>query len=312
MIIRAGLLRGVLLSNTYDGQYVARLFSRFAKTIRMRSSKHENLVDNHAPLQGSTPHNSRITESTSFYHKRHISPDARYQWSTSHLLGSNVRTREAHSRCASGHGLSRWYSTTQSTSQRGPSQQRTKKRPYSAEEDSVIRQLRSQRSSWKDIQERLPHRTAYSLRKRWEQHVRPDVDFEGERLIVPYSQTDAKRLVRLRDSGLSWQNIRDQHFPKRTIQGLRHLFDRASRYSYVPGSVPQIPFSAEEREKLVFLKNEQQLSWSEILEQMPKRSFNSLSSAYHRLVPPAHHPERTFWSAAEDDTLRRLKVSSSQ
>lgn len=209
----------------------------------------------------------------------------------------------------------RLYTTTRPRGQRNGTQRGGKKgkRYYTTEEDALIIDLRTrQRLGWKAIQESLPYRSANSLKCRWQIHLRPNMDIESSiPLLVRYSKAEAKRLFELRRNGLSWQKIQREHFPKRKIAGLQDLFYSVSRYSYVPS--PQqhgraAAYTPEEKDKLLYLKGVQNLSWPEIIKQMPGRTQNGLSTMYKRLQPTPGRSPNPQWSAAEDEILRRLRV----
>ena len=117
--------------------------------------------------------------------------------------------------------IQRWLATTANESgqaEQSVAQRTQKGKPkrrnvnYTYDEDALIVSLRSRRVGWSGIQSSLPSRTINSLRHRWEHHLRPNKDFEFERLKGPYTSADTAKIKRLRTAGTPWKQIQEEHF----------------------------------------------------------------------------------------------------
>lgn len=210
-----------------------------------------------------------------------------------------------------------WFTTTlkkpahtkQPALRRAPSREPNKRLyRYTKEEDAIITALRSQRTGWTDLQKALPHRTIHGLKHRWAHYLRPNVDFESERLCVPYTTSDEEKMTQLRQAGLTWKQIQQAHFPKRNWRGLKTHFSNNILVSDHFRDSSGLAWTVDERRKLYHLKDELGLSWKDVCKQFPNRTAPALRTRYKRLEWYKPKRKQKYYSPEEDATLLRLKV----
>lgn len=176
--------------------------------------------------------------------------------------------------------------------------------PYTAEEDLIIINHRSRQASWPTIQAALPHRSSASLRGRWERFLRSRVDFDTL-LIKPFTSSEKATIVRLRKSGVPWEQIHRQYFPSRARESLRSWFNIVLANPALPVRSSREAWSTQDRQKLIQLRDEFGQPWAKIYPQFPGRSAHAMRTIYKYY---GRGRRSTRYSDAEDEKLSRLRV----
>ncbi|CZT18422.1 uncharacterized protein RCC_04267 [Ramularia collo-cygni] len=168
------------------------------------------------------------------------------------------------------------------TAKKGASKSRS--RPYhrwSPEEEALLLKLREERLGWTAVQARLP--TTRSIAGLIDKYgsIAPRGD-QGRFLHTP-RYTDAERalITKLRNEGLSWQEIQKRHFPTHSARNLACTYSstRTARGNDV--FVYRL-WSKEDVEKLLLLREERKMGYPEIAVAMG-RTNASVKTKYRDL-----------------------------
>lgn len=191
-----------------------------------------------------------------------------------------------------------------------PAMPKRPKRNFTKEEDRIIANLRSKNTSWPKIKQQLPHRSESSLRQRWETRLRPEADFEHERLIPDFTPSEEESLSRLKSAGCSWFEIKKK-FPDRYLHALRAHWNYKLKDNPFRGrdNLRDEPWTVSEERELLRLRNDLQQTWTEIAIQFVGRPLTSIKTKYYSLhSPPTSAFARQPFSEAEDAKLLDLKA----
>ena len=120
-------------------------------------------------------------------------------------------------------------------------------------------------------------------------------------------------LLDLRDEQQkTWAEI-DKLFPDRGWQALESKYSRLTRDPSIPKETkdPSIPWHPKEKERLIELKDKENLSWEEIAEKLPGRTVDGAKGQYNRLSRSFSVPQeiKERWTAEEDAFVKRLGES---
>ena len=117
-------------------------------------------------------------------------------------------------------------------------------------------------------------------------------------------------LLKLREQELSWEQIKEEFFPKRSWTALIAKHHKLTKDQSKIRKAPK-PWTDEEVELLLELKeSEPPLSWEDITKSFPGRSKTAVGNKYYMMskvvsVPKTFHTQRP-WTADEIELLLKL------
>lgn len=127
-----------------------------------------------------------------------------------------------------------------------------------------------------------------------------------------YTHEEKKRLLSLRDQGVSWAET-CRHFPDRTLHSLRSQYSQylQSKQRLSDTSRYRKPYSATERETIMRMRDEGCI-YFEIAKVLKGRKPSSISDWYRRHTDSNNGPQVSVgsnWTPVEDAKLSELRTA---
>ncbi len=147
---------------------------------------------------------------------------------------------------------------------------------YTPKENQLLVELKEKQGlGWRQIAEFFPGRTLGALQRHYQAALRDKTNPELQ--PTEYTDEEDQLLIRLRgEEGLSWKEI-FKYFPNRSKNALQKRYYTTLRHS---AKLRMQPYTAEEDELLIELKEKQGMAWSEIAQFFPERGESALRHRY--------------------------------
>lgn len=179
-------------------------------------------------------------------------------------------------------------------------------------EDDQILQLRREGRTLDEIAESLSGRTPDAVAQHmYRARSAGTMKIELLRESALFTEDETRELMKLRDEGRSWDEI-TPHFPHRSWRSLQSRYSETVKRRRVPEPISR-RYSSEEDRLLLRYRRELRLPWTEMLEQLPGRTYQSISQRFRRLLPRKARPDipriLNVVTPADVQTVHRLRTS---
>ncbi len=178
---------------------------------------------------------------------------------------------------------------------------------FTPEEDQLLKELVEQepKLSWAEITKSFPRHGHYSVIRRYISYIKPNF-MPDPRDAVPYTFEEDQLLKKLKDQGLTWEQIADgfaEYFPRRSGPALSQRYGEV----FTSGEWERRPYTQDEDQCLEQLKR-QGLKWDKIIEYFPGRTMNALQKRWSTLkVELGLGAPKNRFTPEEDQRLIQLK-----
>ncbi|KAI5361910.1 Putative Homeobox-like domain superfamily protein [Septoria linicola] len=125
----------------------------------------------------------------------------------------------------------------------------------------------------------------------------------------PPTWEQVKRLFSLKEAGVSWAEIGNDLGTERTVRYWIRIFEKYMAARKPPGSHSWAKWTDKEQHEVLRLRNIMRLSYPEIANRLPGRSYHSVRKMYELLDGSVKTVRANYYSAQERDTIVRLHAA---